>query len=69
MRTDGHDETNSRFSKFCEGALKKTDHLMLYSEIIAVLSDSHTQHTKLNTLCGQDVGFLNTKPNPKKSNH
>jgi hypothetical protein len=25
MRTDGHDETNSRFSKFCERALKKTE--------------------------------------------
>ena len=41
---------------------------MLYSEIIVVRSDSHTQHTKLNTLCGQHVGFLKVKPYATKSN-
>jgi hypothetical protein len=30
---------------------------MLYSEIIAVCSEIHTKH--INTLCGQNVEFLN----------
>ena len=30
---------------------------MLYSEIIAVCSQTHTQH--INTLCGQNVELLN----------
>ena len=34
--------------------------LMLYREIIAVCSDSHTKHT--NTLCGQNVEFLRVNP-------
>jgi len=33
---------------------------MLYREIIAVCSQIHTQH--INTVCGQDVGFVNVKP-------
>jgi hypothetical protein len=32
---------------------------MLYREIIAVCSQIHTKH--INTLCGQNVGFLNVK--------
>jgi len=32
---------------------------MLYREIIAVCSDIHTKH--INTLCGQNVGFVNVK--------
>jgi len=32
---------------------------MLYREIIAVCSEIHTKHT--NTLCGQNVGFLDVK--------
>jgi hypothetical protein len=32
---------------------------MLYSEIIAVCSEIHTKHT--NTLCGQNVEFVNVK--------
>ena len=32
---------------------------MLYSEIIAVCSQSHTKH--INTLCGQKAGLLNVK--------
>ena len=32
---------------------------MLYREIIAVCSEIHTKH--INTLCGQNLGFLNTK--------
>ena len=31
---------------------------MLYSEIIAVCSQIHTKH--INTLCGQNVGFIST---------
>jgi hypothetical protein len=31
--------------------------LMLYSEIIAVCSQIHTKH--INTLCGQNVEFVN----------
>jgi hypothetical protein len=33
---------------------------MLYTEIIAVCSEIHTKHT--NTLCGQNVEFVNVKP-------
>jgi hypothetical protein len=33
---------------------------MLYSEIIAVCSHIHTKH--INTLCGQNVELMNTKP-------
>jgi hypothetical protein len=32
---------------------------MLYREIIAVCSESHTEH--INTLCGQNVEFVNIK--------
>jgi tyrosine-protein phosphatase YwqE len=32
---------------------------MLYSEIIAVCSQIHTKH--INTLCGQNIKFLNIK--------
>jgi hypothetical protein len=40
---------------------------MLYSEIIAVCSQIHTKHT--NTLCGQNVEFVNVKPGGTYSNH
>src|SRR5215468_6276912 len=33
---------------------------MLYREIIAVCSEIHTKH--INTLCGQNVQFVNVKP-------
>jgi hypothetical protein len=33
---------------------------MLYTEIIAVCSEIHTKH--INTLCGQNVEFVNVKP-------
>ena len=39
---------------------------MLYREIIAVCSEIHTKHT--NTLCGQNVVFVNVKPGGKESN-
>jgi len=32
---------------------------MLYREIIAVCSQIHTKH--INTLCGQNIEFLNVK--------
>jgi len=32
---------------------------MLYTELIAVCSEIHTQHT--NILCGQNVEFFNVK--------
>jgi hypothetical protein len=35
---------------------RKTRHLMLYREITAVCSEIHTK--QINTLCGQNVGFL-----------
>jgi hypothetical protein len=37
----------------------KTSQLMLYREIIAVCSEMHTKH--INTLCGQNVEFVNVK--------
>jgi hypothetical protein len=39
---------------------------MLYREIIAVCSEIHTKH--INTLCGQNVGFMNVKPSGTYSN-
>jgi hypothetical protein len=40
---------------------------MLYSEIIAVCSEIHTKD--INTLCGQNVEFVNVKPGGIYSNH
>jgi hypothetical protein len=40
---------------------------MLYSEIIAVCSEIHTKH--INTLCGQNVQFVNVKPGGTYSDH
>jgi len=37
----------------------QTNQLMLYREIIAVCSEIHTKH--INTLCGQNVEFVNVK--------
>jgi len=37
----------------------KTAQLMLYKEIIAVCSETHTKH--INTLCGQNVELLKLK--------
>jgi len=39
---------------------------MLYREIIAVCSQSHTKH--INTLCGHKVVLLNVKPGGTYSN-
>jgi hypothetical protein len=40
---------------------------MLYREIIAVCSEIHTKH--INTVCGQNVGFLNVEPGGTYSDH
>jgi hypothetical protein len=40
---------------------------MLYWEIIAVCSQIHTK--RVNTLCGQNVDFLNVKRDGIYSNH
>jgi hypothetical protein len=40
---------------------------MLCREIIAVCSEIHTKH--INTLCGQNVEFVNIKPCGTYSNH
>jgi hypothetical protein len=40
---------------------------MLYREIIAVCSETHTKH--INTLRGQIVEFVNVKPGGTYSNH
>ena len=57
-QTDGHDEPNRRFSRFCEKRLKITQ-LNLPVKIIAVCSQIHAKH--INTLCGQNVELLNVK--------
>jgi hypothetical protein len=41
-------------------SVTKTSQLMLYREIIAVCSETHTKH--ITTLCGQNVELLNVKP-------
>jgi hypothetical protein len=40
---------------------------MLYSEILAVCSQIHTKH--INTLCGQNVGFVHVKLRGTYNNH
>jgi hypothetical protein len=40
---------------------------MLYREIIAVCSEIRTKH--INTVCGQNVGFVNVKPGGTQSAH
>jgi len=40
---------------------------MLYREIFAVCSQTHTKH--INTLCGQKVELVNVKPGGTYSNH
>jgi hypothetical protein len=40
---------------------------MLYREIIAVCSEIHTKH--VNTLCGQNIEFVNVKPGSAYSNY
>jgi len=40
---------------------------MLYREIIAVCSEIHIKH--INTLCGQDVEFVNVNFGGMYSNH
>jgi hypothetical protein len=40
---------------------------MLYREIIDVCSEIHTKH--INTLCGQNVEFVNVKPGGTDSDH
>jgi hypothetical protein len=45
----------------------KTNQLMLYREITAVCSEIHTKH--VNTLCVQNVEFVNVKPGGTYSNH
>jgi hypothetical protein len=40
---------------------------MLYRNIIAVYSETHTKH--INTLCGQKVEFVNVNPGGTYSNH
>jgi hypothetical protein len=40
---------------------------MLYREIIALCSEIHTK--RLNTLCGQNVEFVDVKPGGTYSNH
>jgi hypothetical protein len=40
---------------------------MLYREIIAFRSQIHTKY--INTLCGQNVEFVNVKPGGRYSDH
>jgi hypothetical protein len=45
----------------------KSSQLMLYTEIIAVCYQIHTKH--INTLCGQNVRFVNVKAGGTHSDH
>jgi len=45
----------------------KTNHLMLYREIFAVCFEIHTKH--INTLCGQNVEFVNVQGGGTYSDH
>jgi hypothetical protein len=48
-------------------SVTKTSQLLLYWEIIAVCSEIHTKH--INTLCGQNVEFVNVEPGGTYSDH
>jgi len=48
-------------------SIVKIHQLMLYREIIAVRSQFQTKNT--NTLCGQNVEFVNVKPGATCSDH
>jgi hypothetical protein len=45
----------------------QTSQLMLYREIIAVCSETHTKH--INTVCGLNVELLNVKSGGTYSSH
>jgi hypothetical protein len=45
----------------------KASQFMLYRGIIAVCSETHTKH--INTLCGQNVGFVSVKPGGTYRDH
>ena len=45
----------------------KTSQFMLYTEIIAVRSQIHTKH--INTLCGQNVEFVDVAASGSYSDH
>ena len=47
----------------------KNEPSVVYSEIIAVCSDTRTKHIRVNTLCGQKVEFVNIKPSGTYSNN
>jgi len=51
-----HSQKNIKLHSF---SVIQTSQLMLYREIIAICSEIHTKH--INTLCGQNVEFLNVK--------
>jgi len=53
-------------SKHCATVIK-TSQLKLYSEKVAVCSQIHTKH--INTLCGQNVEFVNVKGGGTYSDH
>ena len=56
-RTDRHDEANSLFRNFANAS--KTSHLMLFTEIIAVCTDHHTEDS--NTSYRELVELLNVQ--------
>jgi len=55
------------YSIYQSTSVAKTNHVMLYREIIAVCSEIHTKH--INTLCGQNVEFVNVKSGGTYSDH
>jgi hypothetical protein len=56
----GYDLISKLYSFVIFFLFRRISHLMLYREIIAVCSESHTKH--INTLCGQNVELFNVKP-------
>jgi hypothetical protein len=56
-RTDRHDEANSLFRNFVNAS--ETSHLMLFTEIIAVCTDRHTEDS--NASYGENVELLNVQ--------
>jgi hypothetical protein len=68
MRADGRtDRDEAMFAFRSSETRQETSQLLLYMEIVAVCSEIHTKH--INTLCGQNVEFLNDIAGGTYSDH
>ena len=67
MPTNLHGVIGQKNGNLDSVSIVKINQLMLYKEIIAVFFQIHTKH--INTLCGQNVEFVNIKHGGTYSSH